>query len=83
MLCFLIFADNVLRRIEGPGETMWFWLRPGRWELIFVSGVLSVCAKSVPVLMLSAYLCCGRRTLRPGSGLGKRTDVQLGKLTVD
>ena len=42
MLCFLIFADNLLGRIEGPGETMWFWLRSGRWELIFVSGVLSV-----------------------------------------
>ena len=42
MLCFLIFADNLLGRIEGPGETMWLWLRSGRWELIFVSGVLSV-----------------------------------------
>jgi hypothetical protein len=42
MLCFLIFADNLLGRIEGPGETVWLWLRSGRWELIFVSGVLSV-----------------------------------------
>ncbi len=42
MLCFLIFADNLLGRIEGPGESMWLWLRSGRWELIFVSGVLSV-----------------------------------------
>jgi len=24
MLCFLIFADNVLRRIEGSGATAWF-----------------------------------------------------------
>jgi hypothetical protein len=24
MLCFLIFTDNLLGRIEGPGETMWF-----------------------------------------------------------
>jgi hypothetical protein len=42
MLCFLIFADNLLRRIEGPGDSVWFWLSSGRWELIFVSGVLSV-----------------------------------------
>src|SRR6266851_170618 len=42
MLCFLLFADNLLRRIEGPGEAMWWCLRSGRWELIFVSGVLSV-----------------------------------------
>ena len=42
MPSFLIFADNLLGRIEGPGETMWLWLRSGRWELIFVSGVLSV-----------------------------------------
>ena len=27
VLCFLIFADNLLERIEGPGETMWLWLR--------------------------------------------------------
>ena len=42
MLCFLIFADNLLRRIEGPDETTWSWLTSGRWELIFVFGVLSV-----------------------------------------
>ena len=42
MLCFFVFADNLLGRIEGPGETMWLWLRSGRWELIFVSGTLSV-----------------------------------------
>ena len=42
MLCFLIFTDNLLGRIEGHEETVWFWLSSGRWELIFVSGVLSV-----------------------------------------
>jgi hypothetical protein len=40
MLCFLIFLDTLLKRIEGPGDTM--WLRSGRWELISVFGVLSV-----------------------------------------
>jgi hypothetical protein len=25
-LCFLIFADNLLGRIEGRGETVWLWL---------------------------------------------------------
>ena len=39
---FLIFADNVLRRLEGSGETIWAWVNSGRWELIFVSGILSV-----------------------------------------
>jgi hypothetical protein len=34
MLCFLIFADNVLRRIEDSGATAWFWLSSGRWEMI-------------------------------------------------
>jgi hypothetical protein len=42
MLCFLIFLDNLLKRIEGPGDTVWFWLSSGRWELILVFGVLSV-----------------------------------------
>jgi hypothetical protein len=42
MLYFLIFADNLLGRIEGHEETVWFWVSSGRWELMFVSGVLSV-----------------------------------------
>jgi hypothetical protein len=42
MLCFLIFIDNLLKRIEGPGDKMWFWLSSGSWELILLSGVLSV-----------------------------------------
>jgi hypothetical protein len=42
MLCFLIFADNLLRRIEGSGATAWFWLSSGTWEMIVPFGVLSV-----------------------------------------
>ena len=41
LVCFVVFADNVLRRIEGPGENM-LWVSSGRWELIVVSGMLSV-----------------------------------------
>jgi hypothetical protein len=40
MLCFLVFADNLLRRIEGHEEMMWLQVTTGRWELILVSGVL-------------------------------------------
>src|SRR5207302_1709115 len=58
MLSFLIFADNLLGRIEGPGETMWFWLRSGRWELIFVSGVLSVVCQ---LLFWSGIVLTGNR----------------------
>lgn len=42
MLCFLIFADNLVGGIEGHEETVRFWPSPGKWELIFVSGILSV-----------------------------------------
>ena len=42
LLCFAMFADNALRRIEGPGQTGAFGLCSGRWELICVFGVLSV-----------------------------------------
>jgi len=42
MLCFLIFLDNLQKRIGGPGDNVWFWLRAGRGELIVVFGVLSV-----------------------------------------
>ena len=41
LVCFVVFADNLLRRIEGPGENM-LWVSSGRWELIVVSGTLSV-----------------------------------------
>ena len=42
LVCILVFADNVLRRIEGPGETLWLAVSSGRWELILVSAILSV-----------------------------------------
>jgi hypothetical protein len=42
LLCFAVFADNVLRRIEGAHRTGGFWLSSGRWELIVVFGILSV-----------------------------------------
>ena len=47
MLCFLIFADNLLRRIEGSGATAWFWLSSGTWEMIVPFGVLSVVCQLV------------------------------------
>ena len=28
MLCFLICLDNLLKQIEGPRDTVWFWLLP-------------------------------------------------------
>ena len=34
MLCFLIFADNLLRRIDGHEEMMWFGVSTGKWELV-------------------------------------------------
>ena len=41
---FLILADDLLGRIEGHEETVWFWLSSGRWKPIIVSGVLrAVC----------------------------------------
>ena len=42
VLGFPILADNLLGRIEGHEETVWFWLSSGQWKLIIVSGVLSV-----------------------------------------
>lgn len=42
LVCFIVFGDNVLRRIEGSGETIWFAVSSGRWELILVSAILSV-----------------------------------------
>jgi len=61
MLCFLILTDNVLGRIEGHEETVWFWLSSGRWELIFVAGVLSVVCQ---LLFWSGVVLPGHRGSR-------------------
>ena len=42
LVCFVVFADNVLRRMEGQQETMFLWVSSGRWETIVVFGTLSV-----------------------------------------
>ena len=36
----LILLDNVLRKIGGPGESVWWWLASGRTEVIVFSAVL-------------------------------------------
>jgi hypothetical protein len=41
-VCFVVFADNVLRRMEGQQETGFLWVSSGRWETIVVFGMLSV-----------------------------------------
>ena len=50
LVCFVVFADNVLRGIEGQEETMFLWVSSGRWELIVVSGMLSALLQ-LPVLV--------------------------------
>ena len=47
MACFLLFAHNLLERIEGTGQRMWVWLGTGEWQLLFVLGLLSL---MLPVL---------------------------------
>src|ERR1700739_3713254 len=42
MLCFLLFAHNLLTRIEGADQRMWVWLGTGQWQLLLLFGLLSV-----------------------------------------
>lgn len=44
MLFFLIFLDNLLRWIEGRGDSNWFWLCSGKLEILVLFGVLSLVA---------------------------------------
>jgi hypothetical protein len=44
MLFLLIFADNLLRWIEGRGDSNWFWLCSGKLEILVLFGVLSLVA---------------------------------------
>jgi hypothetical protein len=42
LVCFVGFADSLLRRMEGQQERMFLWVGWGRWETIVVFGTLSV-----------------------------------------
>ena len=42
LVCFVVFADNLLRRMEGQPGAMSLWVSSGRWETIVVFGILSV-----------------------------------------
>ena len=42
MLRFLLFAHNLLGRIEGAGQRMWEWLGTGQWQLLLLFGLLSL-----------------------------------------
>ena len=44
MLFCLIFVDNLLRWIEGGGDSNWFWLCSGKLEILVLFGVLSLVA---------------------------------------
>jgi hypothetical protein len=61
MLCVLIFAYNLLGRIEGNEQTVWFWVSSGGWKLMFVSGVLSVVCQ---LLCWSGIVHPGNRRIR-------------------
>jgi hypothetical protein len=61
LVCFVVFADNVLRRMEGQQETMFFWVSSGRWETIVVFGMLSVIMQ---LLFWSTIVDPGHRTRR-------------------
>ena len=41
LLCFVVFADNLLGRIEGTGVSTWYGFRSGWWAMIGASVVLS------------------------------------------
>jgi hypothetical protein len=42
LVSFVVFADSVLRHMEGQQETMFLWVSSGRWETMVVFGMLSV-----------------------------------------
>jgi hypothetical protein len=42
MLCFLLFAHNLLARIEGEDQRMWVWLGTRQWQLLLLFGILSL-----------------------------------------
>ena len=45
LLFSLIFVDNLLRWIEGRGDSNWFWLCSGKSEMLVLFGVLGLVAQ--------------------------------------
>jgi hypothetical protein len=46
LVCAAIFLDNVLRRIDGA-ESVWWWLAPGRNDVLVLSGGLMLACQFV------------------------------------
>jgi hypothetical protein len=44
LLFSLVFVDNVLRWLEGRGDSSWFWLCSGKSEMLVLFGVLGLVA---------------------------------------
>ena len=44
ILFFVVFGDNLIRWIEGNEASRWFWLFPGKVEVLVIFGALSVLA---------------------------------------
>ena len=63
LVSFVVFADNVLRHMEGQQETMFLWVSSGRWETIVVFGMLSVIMQ---LLFWSKIVDPGNRRTRGG-----------------
>jgi hypothetical protein len=42
MFCMLLFAHNLLRRIERPDQQAWAWLGSGQWQLLLLFGILNL-----------------------------------------
>jgi hypothetical protein len=65
LVCLVVFADNVLSRMEGQQEAMFFWVSSGRWETTVGFGMLSVIMQ---LLFWSKIADPGNRRTRGGSG---------------
>ena len=63
LVCFVVFADNVLRRMEGQQEQLFLWVSSGRWETIVVFGMLSLIMQ---VLFWSKIVDSGNHRTRGG-----------------
>jgi hypothetical protein len=80
LVCFVVFADNVLRRMEGQQQTMFLWVSSGRWETIVVFGMLSVVMQ---VLFWSSRLWIPVITERAeGSALRNSVHIAAGRYAI-
>jgi hypothetical protein len=65
ILLFVLFADNLVRYLEGTEESYWFWILSGRLGAVLIFGSLRY-DRLIPILVRRhPYPVCSKKPAEP------------------